>query len=58
MFTGEIRSIVDQVWNAFWAGGITYAMLRWSRFKNDGPARMFFIVSENVFQSRYGLVHF
>lgn len=111
MLTGEIRSKVDQVWNAFWAGGIanplevieqityllfmrgldeaqtraeneanllnrplrrvifpegvyrtvrdeetgevkeeiTYAMLRWSRFKNDDPARMFFIVSENVF---------
>ncbi|OJX98920.1 MAG: DNA methyltransferase [Rhizobiales bacterium 63-22] len=111
MLNGEIRSKVDQVWNAFWAGGIanplevieqityllfmrglddiqtreenkanmldrpmervifpdgvyrtvrdeetgeikeeiTYAMLRWSRFKNDDPARMFFIVSDNVF---------
>lgn len=111
MLTGEIRSKVDQVWNAFWAGGIanplevieqityllfmrglddiqtreenkanmlgrpmtrvifpegvyktvrdeetgelreeiTYQMLRWSRFRNDDPARMFFIISENVF---------
>lgn len=111
MLTGEIRAKVDQVWNAFWAGGIanplevieqityllfmrgldeaqaraeekasmlgrplervifpegvyrtvrdeetgevaeeiTYDMLRWSRLKNDDPARMFFIVSENVF---------
>lgn len=111
MLTGEIRSKVDQVWNAFWAGGIanplevieqityllfmrglddiqtreenkanmlgrpiervifpegvyrtirdedtgeiaeeiTYAMLRWSRLKNDDPSRMFFIVSESVF---------
>jgi type I restriction enzyme M protein len=111
MLTGEIRSKVDQVWNAFWAGGIanplevieqityllfmrglddiqtreeskanmlgrpmervifpdgvyrtirnedtgevkeeiTYAMLRWSRFRNDDPARMFFLVSDNVF---------
>ncbi|WHA42967.1 type I restriction-modification system subunit M [Agrobacterium larrymoorei] len=111
MLAGEIRSKVDQVWNAFWAGGIanplevieqityllfmrglddiqtreenkanmlgrrmervifpdgvyrtvrdeetgdvkeeiTYAMLRWSRLRNDDPARMFFIVSENVF---------
>src|SRR5690554_1784351 len=111
MLTGEIRSKVDQAWNAFWAGGIanplqvieqityllfmrglddiqtreenkanllgrpmervifpegvyrtvrddetgeikeeiTYSMLRWSRFKNDDPARMFFIISENVF---------
>jgi type I restriction enzyme M protein len=111
MLNGEIRSKVDQVWNAFWAGGIanplevieqityllfmrglddiqtreenkanmlgrpiervvfpdgvyrtvrneetgaveeeiSYAMLRWSRFRNDDPSRMFFIVSENVF---------
>jgi type I restriction enzyme M protein len=111
MLNGEIRSKVDQVWNAFWAGGIanplevieqityllfmrglddiqtreeakatmlgrpiervifpqgvyrtvrddetgevkeeiTYEMLRWSRFRNDDPARMFFIVSDNVF---------
>jgi len=111
MLTGEIRSKVDQVWNAFWAGGIanplevieqityllfmrglddiqtreenkantlgrpikreifpegvyrivrddetgeikeeiTYSMLRWSRFKNDAPSRMFFLVSDNVF---------
>lgn len=111
MLNGEIRSKVDQVWNAFWAGGIanplevieqityllfmrglddrqtleenkamalgrpmervifpegvyrtlrdeetgavkeeiTYAMLRWSRFRHDDPARMFFIVSEHVF---------
>ncbi|MCO6184835.1 class I SAM-dependent DNA methyltransferase [Rhizobium sp. L1K21] len=111
MLTGEIRAKVDQVWNAFWAGGIanplevieqityllfmrgldeaqtlaeekanmlnrplervifpegvyriirdeetgevkeeiTYDMLRWSRLKNDDPARMYFIVSENVF---------
>ncbi|MGV2181312.1 type I restriction-modification system subunit M [Rhizobium rhizogenes] len=111
MLTGEIRSKVDQVWNAFWAGGIanplevieqityllfmrglddiqtreenkanmlgqkiervifpvgvyrterdeatgevkeeiTYAMLRWSRFKNDDAQRMFKIVSDYVF---------
>tara|TARA_R110002020_G_scaffold471249_2_gene698132 strand:- start:6096 stop:7664 length:1569 start_codon:yes stop_codon:yes gene_type:complete len=111
MLNGEIRSKVDQVWNAFWAGGIAnplevieqityllfmrglddiqvreenkantlgrpmervifpdgvyrtvrdeetgevkeeipYSALRWSRFKNDDPARMFAIVSENVF---------
>lgn len=111
MLTGEIRSKVDQVWNAFWAGGIanplevieqityllfmrglddiqtreenkanilgrpmdrvifpegvyrtvrddetgdvkeeiTYEMLRWSRFRNDDPARMFSIVSDSVF---------
>jgi type I restriction enzyme M protein len=111
MLNGEIRSKVDQVWNAFWAGGIanplevieqityllfirglddiqireehkanmlgrpiervifpegvyrterdeatgkvkeeiTYAMLRWSRFKNDDAQRMFKIVSDYVF---------
>lgn len=105
MLTGEIRSKVDQVWNAFWAGGIanplevieqityllfmrglddiqtreenkanmlgrkidrviypegvyrqdrdgkdvSYQELRWSRLKNDNPARMFLLVSEFVF---------
>jgi type I restriction enzyme M protein len=105
MLTGEIRSKVDQVWNAFWAGGIanplevieqityllfmrgldeiqtreesranmlgrpiervifpagtyrqdrdgndvTYQELRWSRLKNEDPARMFLLVSEFVF---------
>lgn len=111
MLNGEIRSKVDQVWNAFWAGGIAnplevieqityllfmrglddiqtreenkantlgrpmervifpdgvyrtvrdeetgevkeeipYSALRWSRFKHDDPARMFFIVAQNVF---------
>lgn len=111
MLNGEIRAKVDQVWNAFWAGGIAnplevieqityllfmrglddiqtreenkantlgrpiervifpdevyrtvrdeetgeikeeipYSALRWSKFRNDEPARMFFIVSENVF---------
>ncbi|AQZ51120.1 type I restriction-modification system subunit M [Martelella mediterranea] len=111
MLTGEIRSKVDTVWNAFWSGGIanplevieqityllfmrqldetqllaeeranmlgrpigrvifpegiyrterdeetgkvkdeiTYDMLRWSRFRNDDPARMFKIVSDYVF---------
>lgn len=105
MLTGEIRSKVDQVWNAFWAGGIanplevieqityllfmrglddiqtreenkanmlgrpiervifpegvyrqdrggkevSYRELRWSRLKNEDPARMFLLVSEFVF---------
>lgn len=105
MLTGEIRSKVDQVWNAFWAGGIAnplevieqityllfmrglddiqtraenkanmlgrpiermifpegvyrqdrdgkdvrYQELRWSRLKNEDPARMFLLVSEFVF---------
>ncbi|MBX5221874.1 SAM-dependent DNA methyltransferase [Rhizobium sp. NLR8a] len=105
MLTGEIRSKVDQVWNAFWAGGIanplevieqityllfmrglddiqtraenkanmlgrpiervifpngvyrqdrdgkdvSYQELRWSRLKNEDPARMFLLVSEFVF---------
>ncbi|MBY3186674.1 SAM-dependent DNA methyltransferase [Rhizobium laguerreae] len=105
MLTGEIRSKIDQVWNAFWAGGIanplevieqityllfmrglddiqtreenkanmlgrpiervifpegvyrqdrdgsdvTYQELRWSRLKNENPARMFLLVSEFVF---------
>lgn len=105
MLTGEIRSKVDQVWNAFWAGGIanplevieqityllfmrgldniqtreenkanmlgrpierlifpegvyrqdrdgrdvSYHELRWSRLKNEDPARMFLLVSEFVF---------
>ncbi|TBF34416.1 SAM-dependent DNA methyltransferase [Rhizobium leguminosarum] len=105
MLTGEIRAKIDQVWNAFWAGGIanplevieqityllfmrgldeeqtrhenkanmlgqpiervifpegvyrqdrdgkdvSYQELRWSRLKNDDPARMFLLVSEFVF---------
>ncbi|TAU73041.1 type I restriction-modification system subunit M [Rhizobium leguminosarum] len=105
MLTGEIRSKIDQVWNAFWAGGIanplevieqityllfmrglddiqtreenkanmlgrpiervifpegvyrqdrdgkdvSYQELRWSRLKNEDPARMFLLVSEFVF---------
>ncbi|UWM82404.1 type I restriction-modification system subunit M [Rhizobium sp. SRDI969] len=111
MLTGEIRAKIDQVWNAFWAGGIanplevieqityllfmrgldemqtreenrvsllggkmeraifpegvyrierdeatgeakeeiTYAVLRWSRFRNDDAQRMFKIVSDYVF---------
>ncbi|TAY04414.1 SAM-dependent DNA methyltransferase [Rhizobium leguminosarum] len=105
MLTGEIRSKIDQVWNAFWAGGIAnplevieqityllfvrglddiqtreenkanmlgrpiervifpegiyrqdrdgedvrYQELRWSRLKNEDPARMFLLVSEFVF---------
>jgi type I restriction enzyme M protein len=105
MLTGEIRSKVDQVWNAFWAGGIanplevieqityllfmrglddiqtreenkanmlgrpiervifpegvyrqdrdgkdvSYQELRWSRLKNEDPARMFLLVSDFVF---------
>jgi len=105
MLTGEIRSKVDQVWNAFWAGGIanplevieqityllfmrglddiqtreenkanmlgrpiervifpegvyrqdrdgkdvSYQELRWSRLKNEDPARMLLLMSEFVF---------
>ncbi|TAU82484.1 type I restriction-modification system subunit M [Rhizobium leguminosarum] len=105
MLTGEIRAKIDQVWNAFWAGGIanplevieqityllfmrglddiqtreenkanmlgrpiervifpkgvyrqdrdakdvSYQELRWSRLKNEDPARMFLLVSEFVF---------
>ena len=93
MITGELKSKVDRLWDAFWAGGIanplevieqiTYLLfikrldelhtvqeakanrlkrpienpifkrnqqdLRWSRFKNDAPAEMYKIVSENVF---------
>lgn len=105
MLTGEIRSKIDQVWNAFWAGGIanplevieqityllfmrglddiqtreenkanmlgrpiervifpdgayrqdrdgkdvSYQELRWSRLKNEDPARMFLLMSEFVF---------
>lgn len=100
MLTGDIRSQVDQIWNAFWTGGISnplevieqityllfirrldelhaneerkaarsrqpmerrvipegsdprgmpYEDLRWSRFKNAGPAAMFEAVGEHVF---------
>ncbi|MGO6984556.1 type I restriction-modification system subunit M [Rhizobium leguminosarum] len=105
MLTGEIRAKIDQVWNAFWAGGIanplevieqityllfmrglddiqtreenkanmlgrpiervifpegvyrqdrdgkdvSYQELRWSRLKNEDPARMFLLMSEFVF---------
>jgi len=93
MITGELKSKVDRLWDAFWAGGIanplevieqiTYLLfikrldelhtakeamanrlkrpienpifkpeqkdLRWSQFKNDAPAEMFKIVSEQVF---------
>ena len=93
MITGELRSQVDRLWDAFWAGGIanplevmeqiTYLLFikrlddlhtarekkatrlkraienpifseaqqtfRWSRFKNEVPAEMYRIVSEEVF---------
>lgn len=93
MITGELKSKVDRVWDAFWSGGIsnplevieqiTYLLfirrlddletleerkarlgngtagelrfgsdqqeLRWSRFKNEGPAVMFATVGEKVF---------
>jgi type I restriction enzyme M protein len=100
MLTGELRSQVDAIWNAFWSGGISnpmevleqityllfirrlddahtlgenraltlgkpianrvfpagkdekgreYQDLRWSRFKNFGPAEMYKVVSEHVF---------
>ena len=93
MITGELRSKVDRVWDAFWSGGITnplevieqitYLMfmrrldeaqelaekqalftgqpvrnakyteaqqhLRWSKFKDLHPEKMFDIVSDEVF---------
>jgi type I restriction enzyme M protein len=100
MLTGELRSQVDQIWNAFWTGGISnplevieqityllflrrlddlhtleelkaqrlkkpierrifptgkdakkmpYEQLRWSRFKNLEPRKMYNVVSEHVF---------
>ena len=93
MITGELRSQVDRLWDAFWAGGIanplevieqityllfikrlddlhtaqekkaarlkraiespifssTQQMFRWSRFKNEAPAEMYRLVSEDVF---------
>lgn len=93
MITGDLKSKVDRLWDAFWAGGIanplevieqiTYLLfikrldelhtvkekmanrlkrpiedpiftpdqkdLRWSQFKNDTPAEMYKIVSEQVF---------
>ena len=38
MLTGELRSQIDSIWNAFW-----------SRFKNFAPAEMFTVVDEHVF---------
>src|SRR4051812_18927293 len=93
MITGELKSQVDRLWDAFWAGGIanplevieqiTYLLFikrlddlhtarekratrlkrpieqpiftseqetfRWSRFKNEAPAEMYRIVSQQVF---------
>lgn len=93
MVTGELRSKIDRIWDAFWSGGIsnplevieqiTYLLfirrlddlhtleenkanrlerpierpvfstgdddLRWSRFKNIDPAKMYDVVSERVF---------
>src|ERR1700680_4898834 len=100
MLTGEIRSQIDAIWNAFWTGGISnplevieqityllflrrlddlqtlqelkaerlkkpleqrlapegkdskklpYEEMRWSRFKNLEPRKMYEIVSEHVF---------
>lgn len=93
VITGELKSKIDRVWDAFWSGGIsnplevieqiTYLLfirrlddlqtlaenkarrtgggienpvllpgqehLRWSRFKNDDPAVMHRVVSEQVF---------
>jgi type I restriction enzyme M protein len=92
VITGELKSKVDRVWDAFWSGGIsnplevmeqiTYLLfvrrldelqtvkdrmarrgiqdtspffgpdqqdLRWQRFKDDEPARMYRTVAERVF---------
>jgi len=93
LITGDLRSQVDRLWDAFWSGGIsnplevieqiTYLLfikrldelhtvqeakanrlkkplengifnseqqaLRWSKFKNEAPAEMYKIVSEQVF---------
>jgi type I restriction enzyme M protein len=93
MITGELKSQVDRLWDAFWSGGIsnplevmeqiTYLLfikrlddlhatqeakanrlkkpienpvfdkkqqsLRWSRLKNDPPAKMYELVSTRVF---------
>jgi hypothetical protein len=36
MLTGAIRSQVDQVWNAFWAGGIAlFASLQHRAFNGE-----------------------
>jgi hypothetical protein len=49
MLTGELRSKIDAAWNAFWAGGVAYEDMRWSRLKNQDPATMFATVSEHIF---------
>ena len=93
VITGELKSKIDRIWDAFWSGGISNPIevieqitfllfirrldelqtlkenrarrlkepvvdptflpgqdhLRWSRFKNDDPAVMFKVVSEEVF---------
>ena len=43
MLTGDIRSQVDQVWNAFWAGGVSAVLpfsvppeIRFFRLCHDG----------------------
>ena len=54
-----VRQWVDQVWNAFWPGGIANPLdsdargrpfddLRWSRFKGFSAAEMFTVLSEHV----------
>lgn len=39
MLTGEIRSKVDQVWNAFWAGGIGDTLYEVERNYSPGTMR-------------------
>jgi len=37
MITGEIRSQIDQVWNAFWAGDIANGVRWGSSFRRKEP---------------------